>query len=144
MPNNWLRLQEITDLTGWHPQYVRRLAREGRLEHRPSKGAQRDGRPEREYALSSLPAQAQLKFHSERLLGVPAGTGLTLASHSNQGTLFSALPEVSEPERISFSSEQNAQAMKRLEASHHCWNSRGVEDGLDQPFAQMVGLLSEA
>src|SRR5664279_279648 len=116
MANNWLDIQEVTDLTGWHPQHVRRLAREGQLRHRPSKQVRRDGRGQREYALSSLPVEAQLKFLKQPLLSGPACTALALRSDLNQSNLFASLPEVTEPERLGFSAKQNAQALRRLEA----------------------------
>src|SRR5450759_961162 len=116
MPNNWLSIQEVIDLTGWHPQYVRRLAREGQLKHRPSKRVRSNGRAEREYALSSLPVEAQLKFLKQPLLSGPDCTALALRPDSNQSKLFASLPEIPEPERLNFSREQNAQALKRLEA----------------------------
>src|ERR1022692_4085566 len=115
MPNNWLRIQDVTDLTGWHPQHVRRLAREGQLRHRPSKSVRRDGRSQRESALSPLPVEAQLKFLKQPLLSGPDCTALALRSDPNQSNLFASLPEVTEPERLNFSARQNAQALKRLE-----------------------------
>src|SRR5450759_4269192 len=116
MEQHWITIRVVTDLTGWHPQYVRRLAREGRLRHRPSKNARRDGRGHREYALSSLPVEAQLKFLKQPLLFGPACTALALRSDLNQSKLFASLPEVAEPERLNFSARQNAQAVRRLEA----------------------------
>src|ERR1035437_8625536 len=113
---HWITIRVVTDLTGWHPQYVRRLAREGQLRHRPSKTVRRDGRAQREYALSSLPVEAQLKFLKQPLLSGPACTALALRSDLSQSSLFASLPEVTEPERLNFSREQNAQALKRLEA----------------------------
>src|SRR5664280_2781558 len=115
MPNNWLSIQDVIDLTGWHPQYVRRLAREGQLLHRPWKSGRRDGRVQREYALSSLPVEAQLKFLKQPLLSGPDCTALALRSDPSQSNLFASLPEVPEPERLNFSAKQNAQALKRLE-----------------------------
>src|ERR1035438_6346148 len=115
MSNNWLRIQDVIDLTGWHPQHVRRLAREGQLQHRPSKSGTSDGRAQREYALSSLPVEAQLKFLKQPLLSGPDCTALALRSNLNQSNLFASLPEVTEPERLGFSARQNAQALKRLE-----------------------------
>src|SRR5450759_443135 len=111
MSNNWLRIQDVIDLTGWHPQHVRRLAREGQLRHQ-----QKRGYGHREYALSSLPVEAQLKFLKQPLLSGPVCTALALRSDSNQSSLFASLPEVAEPERLNFSAQQNAQALKRLEA----------------------------
>src|ERR1700690_2644853 len=112
MPNSWLRIQDVTDLTGWHPQHVRRLAREGQLQQRPSKRVRSNGRAEREYALSSLPVEAQLKFLKQPLLSGPACTALALRSELNQSSLFASLPEVTEPERLGFSPDQNAQALQ--------------------------------
>jgi hypothetical protein len=92
MSNNWLRIQDVTDLTGWHPQYVRRLAREGQLQHRPSKQVRSDRRVRREYALSSLPVEAQLKFLKQPLLSGPDCTALALRSDLNQSNLFRRSP----------------------------------------------------
>ena len=111
----WIAIREVTDLTGWHPQHVRRLAREGRLQHRLSERVRRNGRVEREYALSSLSVEAQLKFLKQPLLSRLASTALAIRSNANQSSLFASLPEVTEPERLNFSPEQNVQAMKRQE-----------------------------
>src|SRR5664279_5440422 len=116
MEQHWITIGEVTDLTGWHPQHVRRLARDGQLQHRPSKGVRSNGRAQREYALSSLPVEAQLKFLKQPLLSGPDCTALALRSNPNQSKLFASLPEIGEPERLNFSAKQNAQAMKRLEA----------------------------
>ena len=62
-----------------------------------------DGRAQREYALSSLPAEAQLKFLKQPLLSGPACTALALRSDPNQSNLFASLPEVTEPERLNLS-----------------------------------------
>src|ERR1019366_2746939 len=111
MSNNWLRIQDVIDLTGWHPQHVRRLAREGQLRHQQERASGR-----REYALSSLPVEAQLKFLKQPLLSGPDCTALALRSDPNQSNLFASPPQVPEPERLNFSAKQNAQALKRLEA----------------------------
>jgi len=116
MGQHWITIRGVTDLTGWHPQHVRRLAREGQLQQRPSKQARNNGRGQREYALSSLPVEAQLKFLKQPLLSGPDCTALALRSDLNQSNLFASLPEVTEPERLNFSAKQNAQALKRLEA----------------------------
>src|ERR1022692_3661153 len=116
MEQHWITIRVVTELTGWHPQHVRRFAREGQLRFRPSKRVRRDGRVEREYALSSLPVDAQLKFLKQPLLSGPACTALALRSDLRQSNLFASLPEVTEPERLNFSARQNAQALRRLEA----------------------------
>src|ERR1035438_9095700 len=116
MEKHWITIGVVNNLTGWHPQYVRRLAREGQLRYRPSKSVKRNGRGLREYALSSLPVEAQLKFLKQPLLSGPDCTALALRSNLNQSNLFASLPEITEPERLNFSARQNAQALKRLEA----------------------------
>ena len=62
-----------------------------------------------------MPVEAQLKFLKHPLLSGPDCTALALRSAPNQSNLFASLPEVTEPERLSFSAQQNAQALKRLE-----------------------------
>src|ERR1017187_6560456 len=99
MEQHWITIRVVSDLTGWHPQHVRRLAREGQLRHRPSKSVNRNGRGQREYALSSLPVEAQVKFLKQPLLSGPACTALALRSDPSQSKLFASLPEVAEPER---------------------------------------------
>src|ERR1017187_3855527 len=103
MKQHWINIGEVTELTGWHPQHVRRLARAGQLRYRPSKSVKRNGRVQREYALSSLPVEAQLKFLKQPLLSGPACTALALRPDLNQSKLFASLPEVTEPERLNFS-----------------------------------------
>src|ERR1035437_1914261 len=115
MGQHWITIGVVTDLTGWHPQHVRRLAREGQLQHRTSRQVRNNGRVQREYALSSLPVEAQLKFLKQPLLSGPNCRALALRSDLNQSNLFASLPEVTEPERLNFSAKQNAQALKRLE-----------------------------
>src|ERR1035438_928351 len=110
MEQHWVSAHVVSDLTGWHIQHVRRLAREGQLLHRPSKTVRNNGRAQREYALSSLPVEAQLKFLKQPLLSGPACTALALRPDPNQSNLFASLPEVAEPERLNFSAKQNAQA----------------------------------
>ena len=110
---NWISVTEVTNLTGWHPQHVRRLAREGQLRYRLSKSVRQDRRVQREYALSSLPVEAQLKFLKQPLLSGPDCTALALRSNLNQSNLFASLPTITEPERLSLSAKQNAQAIDR-------------------------------
>jgi transposase InsO family protein len=116
MSSDWLSIQQVTELTGWHSQYVRRLARNGQLQHRSSERVRLNGRIEREYALASLPVEAQLKFLKQPLLSGLACKALALRPNQSQSSLFASLPEVSEPERLNLSAEQNGQAMQRLEA----------------------------
>ena len=71
----------------------------------------------REYALSCLPVDAQLKVLTQPLLSGSACTVSAVRPDPNQPLLFASLPELTEPERLNLSVEQNAQAVKRLKAS---------------------------
>src|ERR1039457_7118043 len=110
MEQHWINIRGVIDLTGWHPQYVRRLAREGQLRHRPSKSVRRNGQAERKYALSSWRVEAQLKFLKQPLLSGPDCTALALRSDPSQSKLFASLPEVTKLERLNFSARQQTQA----------------------------------
>src|ERR1700734_4244292 len=101
----WISMAQVTDLTGWHPQYVRRLARESQLRQRPTERV-RGGRVQREYALSSLPVEAQLRYLKQPLLSEPTCTALAIRPDPNQSNLFASLSEITEPERLLFSAEQ--------------------------------------
>ena len=124
MEQHWITIHDVACLTGWHPQYVRRLAREGQLRQRPSEQLRRNGRPQREYALSSLPVEAQLKFLKQPLLSGPACTALALRSDLNQSNLFASLPEVTEPERLNFSAGAERTGLEA--PGGHC-SARGIQ-----------------
>ncbi len=116
MPNTWLTIDQVALLSEWSKRHIRRLASANRIQTRDTRALRVPGKPIREYALSSLPVEAQLKFLKQPLLAGPDCTALALRSVRNQSNLFASLPEVSEPERLNFSAKQNAQALKRLEA----------------------------
>src|ERR1019366_8248247 len=108
--------EAVRSLTGWSDRTIRWKVQLGALRLRKTSNRQKHGSAQREYALSSLPVEAQLKFLKQPLLSGPACTALALRSELNQSNLFASLPEVTEPERLNFSAKQNAQALKRLEA----------------------------
>ena len=112
----WLTLEGVILLSGLSKRHIRRLVCANHIQTRDKRAWRIPGNPTREYALSSLPVEAQLKFLKQPLLSGPACTALALRSDPNQSSLFASLPEVTEPERLNFSPEQNAQALKRLEA----------------------------
>jgi hypothetical protein len=112
----WINNETVRGVTGWSDRTVRWKVQLGVLRLRKTSNGQKRGAGQREYALSSLPVEAQLKFLKQPLLSGPDCTALALRSDLNQSKLFASLPEVSEPERLGFSARQNAQAMKRLEA----------------------------
>ena len=112
----WITKEAVRSATGWSDRTIRWKVQLGALRLRKTSSRQKHGSAQREYALSSLPVDAQLKFLKQPLLSGPACTALALRSDPNQSNLFASLPEVTEPERLNFSARQNAQAVKRLEA----------------------------
>ena len=113
---SWINKEAVISLTGWSDRTIRWKVQLGALRLRNTSNEQKQECGSRQYALSSLPVEAQLKFLKQPLLAGPACTALALRSDLTQSTLFASLPEVTEPERLSFSPEQNTQALKRLEA----------------------------
>src|ERR1019366_3898498 len=112
----WIDKETVRSATGWSDRTIRWKVQLGTLRLRKTSNGQKRGFGQREYALSSLPVEAQIKFLKQPLLSGPDCTALALRSDLNQSNLFASLPEVPEPERHNFSAEQNAQALKRLEA----------------------------
>src|ERR1019366_8927228 len=112
----WLNKEAVRGATGWSDRTIRWKVQLRALRLRNTSNRQKRGHGQREYALSSLPVEAQLKFLKQPLLSGPACTALALRTELNQSSLFASLPEVPEPERLNFSARQNAQALKRLEA----------------------------
>lgn len=102
-------------MTNWSDRTIRWKVPLG-VVHSQNDGNQNRKSRSTEYALSSLPIEAQLKFLKQPLIQGPDCTALVLRSDPNQSKLFASLPEVTGPQRLNFSAEQNAQAMKRLEA----------------------------
>jgi len=112
----WINKEAVRSATGWSDRTIRWKAQLGALSSRNSSIGKKRGRNPCEYALSSLPVKAQLKFLKQPLLSGPACTALALRPDSKQSNLFASLPEITEPERLNFSPVQNAQALRRLEA----------------------------
>jgi putative transposase len=111
----WLTLDRVILLCGWSKRHIRRLASDNRVLTRDNNALLVSGKPGREYALSSLPVEAQLKFFKQPMLSGSASTALAVRANPRQPELFAALPEVTETERLNLSAEQNAVALKRLE-----------------------------
>src|SRR6202040_574833 len=57
-----LSLKQVCELTGWTPRHVRRIADRDKWQMQISESRGRNGKPEREYLLTSLPADAQARF----------------------------------------------------------------------------------
>ncbi len=112
----WINKEAVRSATGWSDRTIRWKVQLGALGSRNASNEKTRDRSSREYALSSLPVEAQLKFLKQPLLSGPACTALAIRPYPNQSSLFASLPEVTASERLNFSPDQNAQALKRLEA----------------------------
>jgi transposase InsO family protein len=113
---SWIDKEAVRNATGWSDRTIRWKVQLGVLRSRRADKPQNTRRGAAEYALSSLPVDAQLKFLKQPLLSGAVCEALTARSNANQSKLFASLPEVTDAERLNFSVEQNAQAAKRLEA----------------------------
>jgi hypothetical protein len=92
MPNTWLTIDQVALLSGWSKRHIRRLASTSRIQTRDKRALCIPGKPAREYALSSLPVEAQLKF-SQAAAAVWTslyGSGASLGSEPIQPVCFSA------------------------------------------------------
>ena len=110
----WIAKEAVKLATGWSERTIRWKVQVGSLRSRHASDEKSTGK--REYALSCLGVEAQLKFLQQPALSGSGCTALAVRMHPQQSRLFAALPEVTEAERVGFSPEQNAQAGKRLEA----------------------------
>jgi DNA adenine methylase len=99
---------QVSAATGWTARHVERLAESAALKFRMSESRGRNGKPQREYLLSSLPAEAQMKF-------IKAG-GLA-RRNAETLPLFAPPPEVKPaPGRVVLPPELEAQAQARYAA----------------------------
>jgi putative transposase len=109
MAETWLTLEKVCALTGWSAGHARRASRAWTTRRSESRG--RNGKHQREYLLSSLPADVQAKLVAETKngLAITPFVGRTLP-------LFAASPEVPEPIRLELDAEEREEADKWFEA----------------------------
>jgi len=106
MPETWLSLEKVCALTGWSAGHARRASRSWPTT-RLSELRGQNGKPRREYPLSSLPANAQAKYADE------ARKGLSIV-HAAEKTLplFASAPAP----RVAIPEDLEDQARARLKA----------------------------
>src|SRR5664279_4315584 len=80
----WINKEAVRGATGWSDRTIRWKVQLGALRLR--KASDRQKRGQREFALSSLPVEAQLKFLKQPLLSGPACTALALRSDPTNPT----------------------------------------------------------
>src|SRR5689334_5247173 len=82
--------------TGWTERWIRSLVAEGEIQSRPSGSHGLNHKPLREYLLSSLPAEAQIRYANlqaeKALTSLTAGAPLTEASGLGAATSQRELP----------------------------------------------------
>lgn len=79
MSDIWLFIEPICELTGWHPHHIQKLDRQSKITSRPSTVRAANGKPRREYLLSSLPLAAQLKYAQGSFTPAAATPALTFS-----------------------------------------------------------------
>ncbi len=99
MAELWITKEAVRKATGWSERTIRWKVQTGALRSRDSSDRQDATSRAREYTLSSLPVDAQLKFLKQPLLSGSACTALAVRPDPNQSRLFAALPEVTEAEQ---------------------------------------------
>jgi len=67
----WINKEALRSATGWSDRTIRWKVQLGALRSRNTSDRQKRGSGQREYALSSLPVEAQLKFLQQPLLSGP-------------------------------------------------------------------------
>src|ERR1035437_461681 len=86
----WINKEGVGRVTGWSDRTIRWKVQLGALRLRTTSSRQKRGSGQREYALSSLPVEAQLRFLKQPLLSGPDCTALALRSNPNQSNLFAS------------------------------------------------------
>jgi transposase InsO family protein len=109
MAEAWLTMEKVCALTGYHPVHVRRISRAWPTRACESRG--HNGKHEREYLLSSLPAEAQARYTEELKRGL-----LVVPSPERTLPLFASAPEPPPEQRVAIPDELGEQARARLDA----------------------------
>jgi len=114
---SWLTKAEVAELTGWSNRWIEFKVRTGLVRTRPSEEKSANGKPQREYDASSLPAEAQLRIASLKIASAhPAETALLHQPKQSvaQASLFAAVPEVSSEQLLLVDDADKQQAYERL------------------------------
>jgi putative transposase len=124
----WITKSEVAQITGWTARHIERQASIGDLASRESKKLSRNGRTHREYAVASLPSEAQRVFLEKSLAmaaarqpgdkesGLIAASGLQTANQRLQSGIFDSAPELANPHRAILPPALEKQAQERYEA----------------------------
>jgi len=109
MAETWLTVEKVCALEGWSAGHARRASRTWPTRLSESRG--RNGKPQREYPLSSLSAGAQARHADE------VRKGLAIVRVAEQTLpLFAPAPALQSPPRIAIPEDLEDQARARLKA----------------------------
>jgi hypothetical protein len=82
----WVSKAEVAQLTGWSSRHIERLGSDDRIESRQAKATLRNGRAHREYAVHSLPGEAQRKYFELSLARAAAQHALPDGERGRSGS----------------------------------------------------------
>ncbi len=106
-----LSVREISELTGWTERHARRIADRDKWQTQISESRGRNGKPEREYLLTSLPADAQARYLQKSKTSGAAETAIT----KQPGTLplFPPSQQIQQSPRIALDADELREAEQR-------------------------------
>ncbi len=112
----WISKQEVGELTGWAPRTIEMKVSIGEVQTRMSKKTLRNGRKHREYAVHSLPGEAQRKYFELSLARAAQPSAVCSPSVNLQRGIFDSAPELADAHRAVLPPELEKQAQERYEA----------------------------
>lgn len=110
----WLSVDQVRELTGWHPQHVRKLASVGKIKAQIAESRGRNGKQEREYLLSSLPTAAQVKYARNSVTETAIVPAQTLPLFAAVSEPFANAGVTSLPEELQGQAKQRFEAIQPL------------------------------
>lgn len=112
----WLTIEQVCAATGWHPHHVQRVAGQGKITVERSGAVRANGKPIPKYALTSLPADAQVKYlQGRREREITVRPDAILEKRAETLPLFAAAPEVTREERLELDASDRKKADRRLD-----------------------------
>ncbi len=106
-----LSLKQVCELTGWKERHVRRIADRDKWQTQMSESRGRNGKPEREYLLTSLPADAQARYLQKSKIIGAAETAITKQPETLP--LFPPSQQMQQSPRIALDADQLKQAERK-------------------------------
>ena len=108
----WLSLKQVCELTGWTARHVRRIAERDKWQTQISESRGRNGKPEREYLLTSLPGDAQARFLQKGRSLAVSETAITKQSETLP--LFPPSQEIPQSARIALDADDLKEVDRRF------------------------------